>query len=157
MPFFLAVKAFNVLLVFALSNLSGKSLVLGFLVGFLADHTLVIIIADELNNSSRIDRPASFVSIGSNGTDAHVVKGGKGHDEDVSILLIRHTLAHSCKLLMKISEFHEVGMYIIVIPAAHILQLLPQVNRQALRPILTNILQTVPPSHCGNTGFDPVK
>src|SRR6266851_4771528 len=124
MPFFLAIKALDVRFVFMLLSLSSKGLVIGFLIGLFANHALIIVIADELDDSGRVDRPASLIHVSSNSTNMHVIKGRKGSNKNISILLIRHALAHRCKLLTKISQFHKIGIYIVVIPTVCILQFL---------------------------------
>ena len=127
-PFLLAIEAFNVRLVFVLSGLNGEGLILRLLIGFLANHTFVIVVADEFDNVSWVNGIASLVSIRSNRTESHFVTGGKGCNENVGKLLIGDALAHQCKLLMIISELCEVGTYIIVLPTTCTLQLPSQIN-----------------------------
>jgi len=94
-PFLLAIEAFNVGLVFALLRLSGEGLVFRLLISFLADHALIVIVADEFDNMSWIDGIAGLISICSDCAETHFIAGRKGHDKDICVLLIRHALAHS--------------------------------------------------------------
>ena len=144
MPFLLAIKAFNVRLVFALSRLSGKGLILRFLIGFLADHLLVIVVADEFDTAGWVDGIAGLVGIRSNCAEMHFVAGGKGCNKNISKLLIGNALAHCCELLMIISKLCKVGTYIVILPTLCTLQLPPQVNQHTVRPIFTDVLQAVP-------------
>src|SRR6266851_3781993 len=112
-PFLLAIEAFNVRLVFTLPRLSSKGLVFRLLISFLADHALIIIVADEFDNTSWIDGIASLISVCSDHAKTHFIAGRKGCDKNIHILLIRHALAHSCQLFTKISKFREMSMYII--------------------------------------------
>ena len=103
-------------------------MILGFLIGFLADHTLIVIVADKFDDAGWVDRVASLVGVGSNRAETHFITRGKRCDKDISVLLIGDALAHRRKLLAIISELCEVGTYIIILPAARTLQLPPQVN-----------------------------
>src|SRR6266851_2276843 len=82
-------EAFNVGLVFALLGLSSEGLILGFLIGFLTNDALVIIVADEFDDMGWIDGIASLVGIHSDHAEMHVIAGRKGCNKDISILLIR--------------------------------------------------------------------
>ena len=90
MAFLLAIVAFEVRLVLSLPRLRSKCLILKLLVGFLANHILVVVIAVELDDSDCIDRSAGLVGVGSD------------------------CLTHSCELFAKISEFCEVSAYIVI-------------------------------------------
>jgi hypothetical protein len=157
MPFLLAIKAFDVRLVFVLSRLNSEGLILRFLIGFLADHPLVVVIADKFDDMGWVDGIAGLIGICSNRTQSHFVTGGKGCNENVGKLLIGDALAHCRELLTIISELCEMGTYIIILPTAHTLQLPPQVNRHTARPIFADVLQTVPPSLRIDSGLDPIE